>query len=486
MGAPYAGPYHGAEYDQVFRWGLGAAAATNPVKFAPGTRTAPAITFGAETTSGLYRAAAGDIRLSVLDQDVAFFGKLSGSAALGIGAAPTGGNLHIKRDFAGASAPVYLECNDTTDLNTQTIDFRGTTTGAGAAAGNQFGAITVEQTTHDNATKASKISLSWANAGAMRFFDISGDGILARRTGNIEIKSAAGNGNVTLTPNGTGRVLINTDGAVATPAVAYSSQTNMGHYRAASNDWRFAINSSDFLILNFVTASGATNAPSLGINMVPVRGGLNIGCPNSASTGTGIQLYNTDPTDGCATGFSCRVNTTGTGAASFSEIGKFNCRIDIHDNTTRTSHLDFNWVDNGTSMFIQFIGIGGVRGLRSDSGGLTVQGIAGTLTLSTGSNNADVLLSPNGTGNIVLDVAKKLRVATGTNQRAGDAVLVGGTVTVANTTVTANTRVFLTRKTAGGTIGDLKYSVTAATSFTITSANAADTSTVSYLLVEVS
>lgn len=169
-----------------------------------------------------------------------------------------------------------------------------------------------------------------------------------------------------------------------------------------------------------------------------------------------------------------------------SEVAKFNVRIDTHDNATRTSHLDFNWVDSGTSMFIQFIGIGGVRGLRSDSGALTISATSGTLLLQTGGLNADVTLSPNGSGNIVLDVAKKLRVATGTNQRAGDAVLVGGTVTVANTTVTANTRVFLTRKTAGGTLGDLKYSVTAATSFTITSANAADTSTVSYLLVEVS
>lgn len=71
------------------------------------------------------------------------------------------------------------------------------------------------------------------------------------------------------------------------------------------------------------------------------------------------------------------------------------------------------------------------------------------------------------------------------NQRCGNAVLVGGTVTVNNTTVTASTKILLTRKTAGGTIGDLTYTIIAATSFTITSASGTDTSTVTYLLIEV-
>lgn len=77
-----------------------------------------------------------------------------------------------------------------------------------------------------------------------------------------------------------------------------------------------------------------------------------------------------------------------------------------------------------------------------------------------------------------------LSIATGTGARAGNATLVAGTVTVTNTTTTAATLVVLTRKTAGGTIGDLTYTVSAGASFTINSANAADTSTVTYLLIE--
>lgn len=99
------------------------------------------------------------------------------------------------------------------------------------------------------------------------------------------------------------------------------------------------------------------------------------------------------------------------------------------------------------------------------------------------------LLDVNGTltsGNHTMTVAAVLSIASGANQRAGNAVLVAGTVTVNNTTVTANTIVMLTRKTAGGTVGTLiTYTVAAGTSFTINSDSALDTSTFSYMLIEV-
>lgn len=89
-------------------------------------------------------------------------------------------------------------------------------------------------------------------------------------------------------------------------------------------------------------------------------------------------------------------------------------------------------------------------------------------------------------GDVTMAVAKKLSITSGTNQRAGNLTLVGGSQTVNNTTVTANTIVLLTRKTSGGTIGTaITYTVSAATSFTVTSDNVLDTSTFSYLLIEV-
>lgn len=90
------------------------------------------------------------------------------------------------------------------------------------------------------------------------------------------------------------------------------------------------------------------------------------------------------------------------------------------------------------------------------------------------------------TGNVLIStLGKGLQVKTGVNSKIGTAVLVAGTVTVANTSVTANSLIFLTSQVNGGTPGFLRITAkTAATSFVITSSNAADTSTVAWNIIE--
>ncbi len=67
----------------------------------------------------------------------------------------------------------------------------------------------------------------------------------------------------------------------------------------------------------------------------------------------------------------------------------------------------------------------------------------------------------------------------------GRSVLVAGTVVVLNTQVTASSNIYLTAQIPGGTPGALYISARVAnTSFTISSTNGADTSTVSWLLVQ--
>lgn len=79
----------------------------------------------------------------------------------------------------------------------------------------------------------------------------------------------------------------------------------------------------------------------------------------------------------------------------------------------------------------------------------------------------------------------RLEVVDGSNKRMGQATLVAGTVVVSNTTVTASTRIFLSRETAGGTLGHLSISArSAGTSFTILSSSNTDTSTINWLLIE--
>lgn len=120
-------------------------------------------------------------------------------------------------------------------------------------------------------------------------------------------------------------------------------------------------------------------------------------------------------------------------------------------------------------------------GTTSSFPAITRSGAAFSFTLADGTGNAAFT-----SGSHTFAVAALLSITSGTNQRAGNAVLVAGTITVSNTTVTANTIVMLTRKISGGTLGTaITYTVSAGASFTITSDSALDTSTFSYLLIEV-
>lgn len=79
------------------------------------------------------------------------------------------------------------------------------------------------------------------------------------------------------------------------------------------------------------------------------------------------------------------------------------------------------------------------------------------------------------------------RVQEAANTKQGVATLVGGTVTVSNTSITANSRIFLTAQSLGTVTTPKALAVTArsvGTSFTITSADATDTSVVAYEIFE--
>ncbi len=82
-------------------------------------------------------------------------------------------------------------------------------------------------------------------------------------------------------------------------------------------------------------------------------------------------------------------------------------------------------------------------------------------------------------------VGKGLSIAEGSNAKMGTATLVAGEATVSTTAVTASSRIFLTGQADGGTPGAHRVSTrTAGTSFTIKSTEAADTSTVAWVIFE--
>lgn len=84
----------------------------------------------------------------------------------------------------------------------------------------------------------------------------------------------------------------------------------------------------------------------------------------------------------------------------------------------------------------------------------------------------------------IATVGKGLKVAEGTNGKLGSSTLVGGTVTVANTSVTASSKIFIQRRVAGGTLGNITYTRSAGVSFTINSSSATDTSVLDWHIIE--
>jgi len=115
--------------------------------------------------------------------------------------------------------------------------------------------------------------------------------------------------------------------------------------------------------------------------------------------------------------------------------------------------------------------------LAGDGVNISTSGAAGTITFT-------VSLTPTFT-TVTTDA---LDITTGgAGDTAGEATLVGGTQTVLTTSVTANSLIFVTVK-ALGTVADpqpmMIENIVAGTSFDITSADATDTSTVSWMIVE--
>lgn len=79
-----------------------------------------------------------------------------------------------------------------------------------------------------------------------------------------------------------------------------------------------------------------------------------------------------------------------------------------------------------------------------------------------------------------------LAVDANANAIAGNAVLVAGTKHVSNTNVAVGAVIMLTLKTAGGATGELTYTIDGGGGgFTINSSSGTDTSTVSYLIINV-
>ena len=115
----------------------------------------------------------------------------------------------------------------------------------------------------------------------------------------------------------------------------------------------------------------------------------------------------------------------------------------------------------------------------------------GNITISANNSGADSTVyvrNSDATHKTNLDVEGDVIIGRNLSlsaSKSGTAVLVDGTVTIANATITANTRIFAFCQTPGGGIGSLYCSArVVGVSFTLTSTNILDTSTIAWMLLE--
>ncbi len=139
-------------------------------------------------------------------------------------------------------------------------------------------------------------------------------------------------------------------------------------------------------------------------------------------------------------------------------------------------------ITNSHAIYIPTIALAGTV---TNGYGITVAAPSGAGTLNAALNIIGDTLAA---GNMKLGTAGNgLYIKEGSNATMGLAVLSGGTVTVNTTKVTANSRIYLEVQVLGTVSVPTMIGVTsrsAGTSFTITSANVVDTSSIAWLIME--
>lgn len=227
--------------------------------------------------------------------------------------------------------------------------------------------------------------------------------------------------------------------------------------------------------LNVFTAATTTNAINIytTANSGSSNAGVVIGNATNYIQTSGTRNYlnlnsGFAPTSGTAVHNSMAFTGTfnQTGGASGITRG-------IHMNQTITAVADFRALDIAVNN-------ANAKGIYQ-TGASTENYLVGNTAFGSTTNPDDAVEI---TGNLELLVAgNKIKIATGSNASAGTATLSSGTVTVNTTAVTANSIIIPVLQNCSS-CGTLHVSAkTAGTSFTITSANGADASTIGWLLI---
>lgn len=137
------------------------------------------------------------------------------------------------------------------------------------------------------------------------------------------------------------------------------------------------------------------------------------------------------------------------------------------------------WKGNASYILLSLSSIGGV----TTANWVQTSGVSNFTTQGSITSTAGDITASN--GNLNLGTAgNKLNIATGTNSSTGvTSAMVAGAVTVATTACTASSIILYSRKTTGGTAGQVSITAQSSGSFTLTSSSNTETSTFNYLII---
>lgn len=153
--------------------------------------------------------------------------------------------------------------------------------------------------------------------------------------------------------------------------------------------------------------------------------------------------------------------------------------IDVLSNGSTSVGMFMNNTNGGIAQYIESYN---GTALRINTFNSTGKGIVLTSDISATGNLLEFPLGKISSSGNLTSKKYNINLDGGSADSAGNATLSSGTITVNTTAATANSLIQLTLKTSGGTIGTINYT-TAAGSFTITSSNSLDTSTITYLII---
>lgn len=212
---------------------------------------------------------------------------------------------------------------------------------------------------------------------------------------------------------------------------------------------------------NQITSTGGTNTLTFSIPSAFIAPG-SIASTTTVTAGTGLTV-----TTGNAVVSAGNVTATlGNIAAS---AGSVSAGTSLAAGTTVTAGTGITATTGNIAA-----SSGNVSASGTVTGGTGVIATTGGLTATAGDITATA-------GNVLINgAATQLRVHGGAvTDFIGTGTLVAGVATIANTNIAATDRIFLQRISAGAStaIGEFSYSISAATSFTITSLNPTDAST---------